>query len=294
MFNEARIELTAYYLSIIMAICLVFSVVIYNGATADLDRIQRSQRYTSPIIQEIRERIIFRLLYFNLFILGLTGAAGYYLAGRTLAPIQKNMEEQKNFVMNASHSLRTPLTALKTELEIALRDVKIKNRDLLESNLEEVNKMKRLTDYLLKQSMLEDLKIEKEVLNLRDIVIAAAGKKSGVDIDLSDSYIKGNKNSLIELLTILLDNAKKYGGAKKHPIVIVKNKSLEVRDFGKGLDKEEIPHIFEKFYRGRGSFGREGYGLGLSIAKQIADAHGAKIKVKSNAGSGTTFKVIFS
>lgn len=296
MFKEARLELTAYYLTIIMAICLIFSVVIYNGATADLDRIERFQRFTSPVIQEIRNRIIFRLMYFNLFILGVSGAAGYYLAGRTLKPIQENLDEQKDFIANASHQLRTPLTALKTELEISLRDPKIKHKKILISNLEEVNKMKKLTDYLLRQSKFQVIsELEKSAVNLREVVESAVGKSSKIKTELQDCYVLGNKDSLIELVSILIDNAKKYGGNLKKPIVrVYKNKTIEVQDFGIGIPDIDRPHLFEKFFRGSVSSEREGYGLGLSIAKQIADAHKAKIKVDSKINSGTSFKVIFS
>lgn len=294
MFKEARIKLTAYYLVIIMAVSLIFSIVIYKEATIDLDRIERFQRFTSPVLDEVRDRIVLRLVYFNLFILVVSGGAGYYLAGKTLEPIQVNMDEQKDFVANASHELRTPLTALKTELEITLRDPKVKNKEILKSNLEEVNKMKKLTDYLLKQSRFQSIEtFEKTKVSLNEVAEQAIGKIK-VNKNLNNVIVYGDKDSLTELVTILVDNAKKYGGNKKVPEVTTKKNYLEVKDFGVGIPPEDIPHIFEKFYRGDKARGADGYGLGLAIAKQIADAHGAKIKVESRVSEGTTFRVIFT
>lgn len=295
MFKEARIKLTAYYLIIIMAISLVFSVVIYKESTFELDRIERFQKYRSPILNEIRDRIITRLFYFNLLILGFSGTAGYYLAGKTLDPIQKNMEEQKDFVSSASHELRTPLTALTTELEIAIRDPEVKNKEILKSNLEEVNKMKRLTDYLLRLNKMEngltDLEFKK--VDLAEVSRKVIGKNK-IQTDLDQTIINGNEDSIFELVSILLDNAKKYSKNIKDIKVATKNKTLIVGDKGVGIPESDLPHIFERFYRGDKAHSEDGYGLGLSIAKQIADLHGAKIKVESKVGIGSTFKVIFS
>ena len=96
-----------------------------------------------------------------------------------------------------------------------------------------------------------------------------------------------------ELISILIDNAVKYG-SNKEISVSFKNKVLKVKDNGVGISEADLPHIFDRFYRGDKARGHDGYGLGLSIAKQIVDINGAKIKVESKLEKGTTFKVIFS
>lgn len=295
MFENARLKLTAYYLVIIMTVSIVFSGVIYKELTFDLDRIERFQRFRSPILDEIRDAIIIRLSYINLVVLVVSGGAGYYLAGKTLRPIQENMEEQKQFVANASHELRTPLTSLKSELEVSLRDPKVKNKEILRSNLEDVNKMQKLTDYLLRQNKFQNNeRLEMKQFNLKEVV-QKVSKKFKVETELVDVRINGNESAISELATILIDNAVKYGGKVKKPIVRVgKGKVLEVQDFGVGIPASDLPHIFERFYRGDKARGADGYGLGLSIAKSIADMHGARIKVASKLNSGTTFKVVFS
>jgi len=324
MFKEARIKLTVWYLAIIMAISLSFSGVIYFGINNELNRIENFQKVRiqgivrgfpepadisvshsqdSDAINDARARILLTLGFINLSILILSGLGGYFLAGQTLDPIKEMMDKQKEFVSDASHELRTPLTSLKTEIEVALRDKKMSVNDfkkLLSSNLEDVDRMQKLSNYLLKLNRYErtdDIKFEK--VDLKSVVQEAAGTlkfKSKFDLSLEKAFVYGNEDSLIDLAVILLDNAVKYGDGKKIEVVTKKEGTLEVKDNGVGISKEELPHIFDRFYRADASRNKEkidGYGLGLSIAKSIVDLHDATIQVKSKSGKGTTFKVSF-
>ncbi len=309
MFKQARIKLTVYYLAIIMAISVFFSLIIYRGATFELQRIETIQTQRRPmiggppildpeIIKETKRRITFSLFVTNVVILGLSAGSGYFLAGKTLEPIRKNMEEQKEFIGSASHELRTPLTSLKTEIEVGLRDKKftaMAARKILVSNLEEVDKMQKLSDYLLRLNRLESGKNVFGMLkvDLKKVAINAIGKRK-VNSDLEKSVVVGNEDALSELVGILIDNAFKYSPNGNSITIRVKNQQIEVSDKGIGIPKGDLPYIFDRFYRSDKSRTKDGYGLGLSIAKQIADLHGAKIKVESKLGVGSTFKVIFS
>jgi signal transduction histidine kinase len=292
-----------------MAISIFFSLIIYKGATFELQRIETNQAQRRPVmgappildpevIDETKRRIALSLFATNIVILGLSATAGYFLAGKTLEPIKKNIEEQKEFIGNASHELRTPQTALKTEIEVGLRDEKLTlavAKRILVSNLEEVNKMQKLSDYLLKLNRFETGKkvFEMSKVDLKKVAIKAIGKRN-VKRDLKKSLVVGNEDALSELVGILLDNAFKYSPKNKNVSVKVKDKQIEVSDRGIGIPKNDLPYIFDRFYRSDKSRTQDGYGLGLSIAKQIADLHGAKIKVESKLGVGSTFKVIFS
>lgn len=303
-FNDARIKLTFFYLAIIMTISLFFSLIIYQGATVELTRIENLQRLRRPnpaflidpdIITESKARIFFSLLTINLIILGVSGFSGYFLAGKTLDPIAKMLEEQKEFVSNASHELRTPLSALKLEIEVALRDPKlnlIEAKKLLLSNLEDVNNMTKLSNYLLRLNKFQNgsSKPDFKKVDLSEVAEKAVGKQK-IKTNLEKTIVNGNEDSLVELAGILVDNAIKYG---KDVEVSTKDKILKVKDKGLGISEEDLPHIFDRFYRGDKARGTDGYGLGLSIAKQIADSHGAKIKVESKLDKGSVFKVIFS
>lgn len=325
MFKEARIKLTAWYLVIIMAISLSFSAVIFIGVNRELARYDALERVRQlrttqintflrsnglPVPPEIKEsenetlgairlRILGTLGLINLSILILAGAGGYFLAGRTLDPIKKNMDEQREFIASASHELRTPLTSLMSEIEVALRDKKMNADDakrLLSSNLDDVKRMSKLSNYLLELNKFENKKMEIPMgkVDLADVVLKAVGKKN-VKTNLKKTVVKGNEDALVELATILIDNAFKYS-PKNPKIKIITRTSegrgiLEVEDNGVGISKEDLSHIFERFYRSDKSRGTDGYGLGLAIAKSIVDAHGGKISVESRLGKGSKFKI---
>lgn len=304
MFTEARIKLTIYYLAIIMVISLFFSAIIYQGATFELSRIENRQRIMRPnpafmidpdIITETKARIFFTLLSLNAIILCISGVSGYFLAGKTLDPIAKMMGEQKEFVSNASHELRTPLASLKSQIEVALRSKNLTSKeakDLLKSNLEDVNNMTKLSNYLLKLNRQQNTKNEFKKVDLTQVVNEVVAKRD-VKLNLSKVEIMGDRDSLKELVNILIDNAIKYGEGKEVSVSL-KNKILKITDHGIGISEKDLPHVFDRFFRGDKARSHDGYGLGLSIAKQIADNHNAKIRVESKLGVGTTFKVIFS
>lgn len=311
LFNNARTKLTLYYLAIIMTISMFFSLIIYHGATYELTRIEKMQRLRRPgiaflidpeIITETKSRVFLTLMSLNAIILAVSGISGYFLAGKTLNPISEMMEDQKDFVSNASHELRTPLTSIKSEIEVALRDSDLTLADtkkLLRSNLEEVNRMTNLSNYLLKLNRYHEgtLSIEFKEVDLAQIVKKAVGKRK-MKLVLEKTIVYGNEDSLFELTSILIDNAIKYSNNEKDITVMVVNKNnfkiLDVTDNGIGISKVDLPHIFDRFYRSDKARNKDGYGLGLSIAKQIVDMHGASIKVFSKSGKGSTFKVIFS
>lgn len=116
--------------------------------------------------------------------------------------------------------------------------------------------------------------------------------------DLKNTYVKGDLSSLIELTTILLDNAIKYSQVGGKIIikteVATKKATLSIQDFGVGIKASALPHLFNRFYRADSSRNKEinGYGLGLSIAKKIVDLHYGKITVESTLGKGSLFVVL--
>jgi signal transduction histidine kinase len=328
MFKKAKVKLTLWYLAIIMTISLSFSGVIYVGVNRELTRIDSFQRtriqgimrgFPAPVdssqfpdfdvVGESRNRIILTLGLINLGILVLSGMGGYFLAGLTLNPIAEMIDEQKKFVSNASHELRTPLTSLMTEIEVALRNKKLnlsQAKKMLISNLEEVKKMNKLSNYLLKlnKSEYDSTQIEFKEVNLRDVALdvidkiipLAAASKIKIVERLHTAFVQGNEESLKELATILLENAVKYSKEDGSIEIRTSGTSLVVKDNGVGIPENDLPHIFDRFYRADSSRSKEktdGYGLGLSIAKSIADLHGARIEVDSKLGRGSTFTVTF-
>lgn len=266
--------------------------------------------FDATALDDTRSRVIFILFLINIGILGVSGIFGYFLAGVTLKPIGDMVDEQNRFITDASHELRTPLTALKSEIEVALRDKKFSTKDarrLLTSNLEEVNKLQALSDGLIKltQYKKDNYKVNFGHVSLKKVLDDAIKKVSTLSRDkqimlksqINDYKIPGESQSLVELFVILLDNAIKYSPEKS----IIELKTIKddgfvlvsVVDHGVGIKKSDIPIVFNRFYRGARSNVKNinGYGLGLSIAKQIVEKHNATINVTSEFGKGSTFTV---
>lgn len=340
MFHSARIKLTAWYLIIIMAISISFSTFIYFGSTGELNRVIRIEKFhtqhpeisiiqgvpldTDNIPPLIRQpdlqvleaekiRILESLVVVNIFIFLASSLAGYFLAGRTLKPIKNMVDEQNRFITDASHELNTPLTSLKTSIEVNLRDKSLtlqKTKNVLLSNLEEVDNLQALSDELIKIAQYQKANgnFQFEQILLSDIIKAAvqkvnavAGKKYIViSYKVPKVKIEGNTRSLTELFTILLDNAIKYS-PEKTPVKVSAAKvdskiKIVVEDKGIGIEKEVLPHIFDRFYRADKSRTKQnvaGYGLGLSIAKRIVALHRGTISVESEVGKGTVFTLYF-
>lgn len=332
-FKSAYFKLTAFYVLIVMVISVGFSVAIYQISSNEIDRglgrqsvifrnLTSDEIQTLPLpdfekirIEQLSESTIdlkTNLVYFNLLILILSTVASYFLARKTLEPIVNSMESQNRFSADASHELRTPLAAMQTEIEVNLRDKKLtlnKSRALLKSNLEEIDKLKTLSEMLLKLARLqEDVKSNFEAVSLENAIVEAFEKiaplaqKKAIKFDnkFSDISILGDSQSIVELFVILMENSIKYSPNKsKISLQIKKEKNhavARIMDQGCGISAKDLPHIFDRFYRSDNSRCKvkvDGYGLGLAIAKQITELHNGKIVVKSKENEGSEFSLYF-
>ncbi len=328
MFKKTRLILTAWYLAIIMGVSLFFSLFIYTNVNAEYRKLEKLEeavqerqaqglhvprpllhsQIDNELIQEARARLITSLSMVNLFILVISAISGYFLAGRTLRPIKHMVEELNQFISDASHELRTPLTVLRAEIEVYLltkSPTAAQSKKLVESNLEEVLHLQSLSDNLLRftefertrlhasfisvslhDTICEAIKKVQKLANKKEIIITYTGK---------NVMVNGNKDRLLELFIILLDNAIKYSNSKAaitvSSICKAHTVTVTVSDTGIGIDKIDLPHVFDRFYRADKSRSKkvEGFGLGLSIAKKIADAHNGSISVRSKVNEGTVF-----
>jgi len=345
MFRSARIKLTGWYLLIIMLISFFFSAVIYVGMARELEigfrraelrlkaeeyGIPLPQRFSTrpedlpPRLREMsprflsvedlemtKKRLGLNLLVVNGVILGISALVGYFLAGKTLTPIEVALEEQKRFVADASHELRTPLTALKTSIEVALRKKRLVDKDsraMMESSLEDIDSLESLANNLLSLTQYQQGNSNfifqptdiNEVVESAHKKISPLAKKKNIKINLriSSQVLEANRQSLTEMMLIFFDNAVKYTpkGGKVVVTTRLGGKSLIVRvkDTGIGISKEDIPHIFDRFYRVDQSRSKDivaGVGLGLSLAKRIIELHKGSVEVESVEDKGTTFTV---
>lgn len=325
--KSARTRLMLTYLSIIMILSVGFSVISYfqlvNEAKGNLQSQQVRYRdflffITPENVMEIQSQGLLqfkksltrRLIVMNAGMLVLGSGVSYFLARRSLRPMEEALESQSRFTSDAAHELRTPLTAMKTETEVALRSKKLplnEAREILKSNLEEIAKLETLTASLLRLAHSSE-KIDNsnwQEYKLSDVLAAARNRlidkaeKRGISIILpkTNLLIKGDPDQLTELFVPLIGNAVKYSNdGSQVKVKASKNDKIKVDiiDKGVGISEVDLPHIFERFYRAdnsRSRVGAEGYGLGLSLADAIAKAHGGEIKVKSKYGEGSTFTV---
>ncbi|MFD1773254.1 sensor histidine kinase [Paenibacillus rhizophilus] len=237
----------------------------------------------------------------------------------------KNLEEsyaaQRRFVSDASHELRTPLTTIRGNIELlqkvwelepgekpamdeaAIRQMSVESvRDIAD----EAKRMSRLVVDMLSLARADTGRtFEKEPVALEPMMNEVARRAAFLPRDaewvtgdlsvLNGKYVLGNKDYLQQMLFIFIDNAFKYtpsGEVSFDAVVYQFQVGLRVKDTGIGMEKDEVPHIFDRFYRADESRGiTEGIGLGLSIAKWIIDEHGGSVEVVTRQGEGTTFVI---
>ncbi|MFC2733601.1 MAG: sensor histidine kinase [Streptococcus mutans] len=238
--------------------------------------------------------------------------ASIYLARVSVKPLMDSMQKQKSFVENASHELRTPLAVLQNRLETLFRKPEatiMESSENIASSLEEVRNMRMLTTNLLNLARRDDgikaefAEVEPEFFTTTFAnyeIIADENEKAFVYENHINHNIKTDRTLLKQLMTILFDNAVKYteeDGIIKF-IVWSKDRSLYLRvsDNGPGINNEDKKKIFDRFYRVDKARTRQkgGFGLGLSLAKQIADALKGTITVKDNRPKGTIFEIKIS
>jgi len=227
-----------------------------------------------------------------------------------ISRLEKSFSQIKRFTSDASHELKTPLTILRGELELALRSDKNMEQyqDIILSALEEVVRLTNVVETLLELSKAEagQIKMNFEKINLsrliiditEDAEILAESKNIKVTKNIQDDiYVFVDSARIHQAALNIIDNAVKYtpqGGEIKIELTNNQNYAyLTVSDTGVGIPEDELKHIFDRFYRvdKSRSASTHGAGLGLSIVKWIVDAHNGQIEVKSILDEGSTFVI---
>lgn len=229
--------------------------------------------------------------------------AASILANNAVKPLDEAYRKQKEFVSDASHELKTPLSVLLTYIEILQQQPQ--NAKALQVMKDETKNMSGLIENLLALTRLENTeKPTTQELNAADIIIPLVERLNTVHKDRKqpikiicskDIKVKMSQQHFERLLTILLDNALKYTPADKEILIKAAtgehNVKIEIADQGIGIKNDDLPHIFERFYRADKGRNRQsgGFGLGLSLALDIVQKYKGRIKVQSEFGKGTTF-----
>ncbi|OAH53572.1 MULTISPECIES: HAMP domain-containing sensor histidine kinase [Bacillaceae] len=218
--------------------------------------------------------------------------------------LEKNYVKQETFVQNASHELKTPLTVVESYANLLKRRGKDRP-DLFDESVEAIHeeavRMKELTQQLLTLARSnESWNIQKESVHVASFVKEAAeafekAYDRRIDVGVHAPFtIITDRSKLRQILYIFLDNARKYSDDEIH--LLVEKNEIHVIDKGIGIPSSDIDKIFDRFYRVDKARSRKtrGFGLGLSLAKDIAVAIGADVKIESEEGKGTTAIITLS
>lgn len=249
-----------------------------------------------------------------LLIIGLIGILvlipiSYFLAGRSLSPIKQSYEDQKKFIADASHELRSPLTVIQTNLEV----LKYRDHETIQANKKWLNKIETECENMSKliNDMLEIAQVDNNKMQYADRIVSMsrlveevtflltsyADEKDillNIDID-PDVMIEADSDKIRQLIRIFLDNAIKYSKPfSEIDLKLIsdkKNLKFSIKDSGIGISKEDQPKIFERFFRCDNARDRnvKGTGLGLNIALNIVENYKGNIEVKSEIGKGSEF-----
>lgn len=274
-------------------------------------------KYTIEIIRNIDsemsslKQLVFSLIIGILISLIVAYFIAIYLTRKALSPIETAWSNQAKFIQDASHELRTPIAIVSSKLEGMLRNPSNTISDEVETvadAMRETRRMKKMINDLLSLSKedyiskinLESINIEELVFNIyNDYEEIAEMQDKGFIVkgELKNKIIVTDKNKLKQLILIFLENAFKYTNANDNVEIILGEKegftSISVKDTGIGIKKEDLPHIFDRFFRSELVRNQDidGSGIGLSIAKMLSVNLKYDVNVDSKLGEYTIFEI---
>lgn len=316
MFRRARLRLTVFYIGLFALVIGAFSAVFYVGLSTvlapnfDLAPDLSSEQVVDLTYRATIERIGVALLGADLVVIVIVGVAAWTLAARTLAPIREAHLRQRRFVADASHEMRTPLTAIRSVGESALvgSPDAMSLRASVATMVDSAERLSRLTNDLLLLARSDDATVERprapvdlSVLAVETVEAFASAHPALAAARLSlvpDAGVLVDPDEVALIITNLLDNAFRYGaGTATDPPRVVTRASdreveVEVRDSGPGIATADLERIFDPFYRVHADAAHpEGTGLGLAIARSLAERNQGRLDCASRAGGGTTFRL---
>ena len=214
-----------------------------------------------------------------------------------LDALAESVRAQRQLVADASHELRTPLAAARTNLEVLeLHDdlTPEQRARILGEAIEELREMTLLIEELVELARGDVAVLETQLTRLDLVVeeaVAVAARRSGREFEtrLTPTVVEGSPAALGRAVSNLLDNAVKWSPPDAPVEVAVAGGVVSVRDRGPGIDPEDVPHVFDRFYRATAARPLPGSGLGLAIVRQIAEAHGGSVAVEAAPGGGSVF-----
>ncbi len=214
----------------------------------------------------------------------------------TVDKLDESARTQRRLVADASHELRTPVTSVRTNIEILEREDELppgERSRLIADVVEQLEELSALINDLIELAREDEHIDSREEVRL-DILVTEAVERARrhapaarFEVSLDPTLVNGVPSRLDRAVNNLLDNAVKFAGTEQPIEVRLHDGELEIRDHGPGIDAEDLPHIFDRFFRGARSRARPGSGLGLAIVRQVAELHAGSVSVAAAPGGGT-------
>jgi two-component system sensor histidine kinase MprB len=218
----------------------------------------------------------------------------------SMGALDASVHAQRQLVADASHELRTPVTSLRTNIEILqqAQDIDPAERAALFADVvEQIEELTLLINDLIELARGEEPPADTEDVRLDTVVQEAVERArrhapdTTFDTELTPAVLPGVPGRLGRAVNNLIDNAVKYSPPGEPVEIALRDGELTVRDHGLGISSEDLPHIFDRFYRGAEARGRPGSGLGLAIVRQVVEQHGGTVSAESAPGGGTLMRV---
>lgn len=313
MFAQARRRLTVAYIAIFTVVIGIFSLAFFALITVilqpnfDVAPDTSSDQVLQLAYDAAVERIAFSLVVADIVAIVLVGVGAWTLAARTLRPIGEAHQAQRRFVADASHEMRTPLTAIRATSENAMRadTTPAEQRAALDTVANAAAELATLTADLLTLAQSDDIAaapepqrfdlsiVIEERLSLRAAAHSPAPTTTRFGVDL---LVVGSPEDIGRIFDNLVDNAFRYGGPDVHVSVTTRATDrqalLEVTDNGPGIAEADQARLFDPFFRVRADAAAPaGTGLGLAIATALAKRNRGRLTVTSQAGRGSVFRL---
>jgi two-component system sensor histidine kinase MprB len=217
-----------------------------------------------------------------------------------LSALQRSLGAQRQLISDASHELRTPLASLRVNVELLADDPGMsegERKEVLGRVVDQVAELSRLVASVTDLARGEPLHVTREEVRLDELTASAldAARRdwpgTAFHADLAGCVVDGNADRLRVAIMNLLDNAAKFGPPDGTVEVRLAAGDLTVRDHGPGIDSDDLPHVFDRFYRSLSARAVPGSGLGLAVAREIARGHGGTIAAEQASGGGTLMRL---
>jgi two-component system sensor histidine kinase MprB len=218
----------------------------------------------------------------------------------TLDQLERSVSAQRQLVADASHELRTPLASLRTNIELLQSGRELPERDrreLMDDVREEIDELTRLVSDVVELARRGESTADFDDVALHDLVRVAVdrARRRAPATDFASTLepvvVHGAADRLDRAVTNLLDNAAKWGGEATVEVRLTGDGELTVRDRGPGFKPDDLPHVFDRFYRAREARGMRGSGLGLAIVRQTAESHGGTVTAENAPGGGALLRL---